>query len=183
MLNIATIITAFRLLLAPVIAFLIVDGEYKGALGVFAVAAASDLVDGTIARRLGLVSEFGARLDAVSDKVLMLAVAVTLAWAGLLPLWLAAGIVVRDLIVLSGAIAYRITVGHVEMAPSMLSKLNTLFEFAVVTAVLVDAVWALGFADWLPSLFAAVFVTIVLSGAQYVWVWARKAASARRVGT
>jgi cardiolipin synthase len=181
-LNIPTIITSLRLLLAPVVALLIADGEHAGALAVFTVAAVSDLLDGTIARRFGLVSELGARLDAIADKTLMLAAAGTLAWCALLPLWLAVAIVGRDLIVLSGAIAYRITVGHVEMAPSMLSKLNTALEFAVVVAVLADAAGMVGLSDWLPWLFAGVFATIVLSGAHYVWVWSRKAASARRVG-
>jgi hypothetical protein len=40
----------------------------------------------------------------------------------------------------------------------------------------------LDLAAWLPAAFAAAFLTIVLSGAQYVWVWSRKAASARRTG-
>ena len=180
--NIPTAITIVRLLLAPVIAYLIVGGDYAGASAVFVVAALSDLVDGAIARRFSLVSEFGARLDAIADKVLMLATAVALAWQGLLPFWLAAAIVLRDVVVLSGAIAYRVAVGHVEMAPSILSKLNTAFEFTVIAAVIVDAAGELDLAAWRPALFGAVFLTIVLSGGHYVWAWARKAASARRAG-
>jgi cardiolipin synthase len=181
--NIPTAITIVRLLLAPVIAYLIVGGDYAGASAVFVVAALSDLVDGAIARRFSLVSEFGARLDAIADKVLMLATAVALAWQGLLPFWLAAAIVLRDVVVLSGAIAYRVAVGHVEMAPSILSKLNTAFEFTVIAAVIVDAAGGvLDLAAWRPALFGAVFLTIVLSGGHYVWAWARKAASARRAG-
>lgn len=180
--NIPTIITIVRLLLAPVVAYLILAGNYAAASAVFVAAALSDVVDGAIARRFSLVSELGARLDAIADKVLVLATALMLAWEGLLPLWLAAAIVIRDAVILSGAIAYRVMVGHVEMAPSLLSKLNTALEFGAVTAVMVDAGGMLDLAAWLPAAFAAAFLTIVLSGAQYVWVWSRKAASARRTG-
>ncbi len=180
--NIPTIITIVRLLLAPVVAYLIIAGNYAAASAVFVAAALSDVVDGAIARRFCLVSELGARLDAIADKVLVLSTALILAWEGLLPLWLAAAIVIRDAVILSGAIAYRVMVGHVEMAPSLLSKLNTALEFGAVTAVMVDASGILDLAAWLPAAFAAVFLTIVLSGAQYVWVWSRKAASARRTG-
>lgn len=180
--NIPTVITIVRLLLAPVVAYLIVACHYAGASVVFVAAALSDFVDGAIARRFSLVSELGARLDAIADKVLVLGAVAVLAWQSLLPLWVAGAIVARDVVVLSGAIAYRVAVGHVEMAPSWLSKLNTAFEFAVVTAVMVNAARIFDLARWLPVLFAAVFLTIVLSGTHYVWVWARKAAAARRSG-
>jgi cardiolipin synthase len=173
--SVPTIITIARLVAAPLIAYLIIRGNYAGASVAFVAAALSDFVDGAIARRFASVSEVGARLDAIADKVLMLATAVALAWNGLLPLWLAAAIVARDLIILSGAIAYRIVLGHVEMAPSMLSRLNRGFEYMVVTAALIDATRTFDLAGWLPALFAAVSITIVLSGAHYVWVWARKA--------
>ena len=177
--NVPTIITIARLLLVPAVAFFIIQGNYAAAAALFVAAALSDLVDGVIARRFGLVTELGARLDAIADKAIMIATAVALAWTGLLPLWVAAAIVARDLIVLSGAIAYRIVVGKVKMAPTFLSKLNTGVEFVVLTAVLVGAARMLDLTAWLPALFAVVFLTIVASGAHYVWVWAWKAAAAR----
>lgn len=180
--NVPTTITIARLLLAPAVSWFIVRSDYGVAATLFVIAALSDLLDGAIARRWALVSEFGARLDAIADKLLMLTAAVALAWQGLLPLWLLAAIVVRDLVVLAGAVAYRIAVGHVEMAPSLLSKLNTALECAVLAAVLLDAAQVVDFAPWLPGLYAAVLLTIVLSGAHYVWVWSRKAAAAHHAG-
>lgn len=178
--NIPTILTIARFFLAPVVSFLIIRESYAAAAAVFAAAALTDFADGVIARRFGLVSELGARLDAIADKAVMLATAAALAWNGLLPLWVAAAIIARDLVVLSGAIAYRIVVGQVQMAPTLLSKLNTGFEFAVLTGVLVDAAGLLDLSVWLPALFVVVFVTIALSGIHYVWVWAWKAVTARR---
>ena len=180
--NTPTILTIARLFLAPVVSFLIIRERYAAAAAVFATAALTDFVDGVIARRFGLVSELGARLDAIADKAVMLATTAAVAWNGLLPLWVAAAIVARDLIVLSGAVAYRIVIGHVKMAPTLLSKLNTGFEFAVLTSVIIDAAGLLDLSVWLPTLFIIVFITIVLSGIHYVWVWAWKAALVRRDG-
>jgi cardiolipin synthase len=98
----------------------------------------------------------------------------------LLPLWLAAAIVLRDIVIAGGAIAYRLLVGHVAMEPTWLSKINTALEFAALAGVLAHAATLIDGSAWLPALFAVVFVTVTASGAQYVWVWGRKAAAAGR---
>ena len=66
----------------------------------------------------------------------MLTATVLLAWQGWLPLWLAAAIVLRDVVIASGAIAYRLVVGHVEMEPTWLSKINTALEFTALAGLL-----------------------------------------------
>lgn len=180
MLNAPNVITVVRVLLIPVIAVLLVRRQYGPALAVFVTAAISDFADGAIARHYRIVSEFGARLDPIADKLTMFTATVLLAWQSWLPLWLAAAIVLRDLIIAGGAIAYRLVVGHVEMAPTWLSKVNTALEFAALAAVLAQAAGLLDARAWLPALFAVVFATVILSGAQYVWAWGRKAAAARR---
>jgi cardiolipin synthase len=92
-------------------------------------------------------------------------------------------IVLRDVVIVSGAVAYHLMVGRVEMSPTWLSKLNTALEFAALTLVLADAANAFDFKSWLPLLFAIVFLTVVASGVQYVWVWSRKAKENARVRT
>jgi cardiolipin synthase len=176
-------ITVFRVLLIPVLAWLLVERNYSGALTVFAIAAASDFVDGVIARRFGFMTEFGARLDPIADKLTMLVTTLMLAAQGVVPVWLAAVIVLRDVVIVSGAVAYHLMVGRVEMSPTWLSKLNTALEFAALTLVLADAANAFDFKSWLPLLFAIVFLTVVASGVQYVWVWSRKAKENARVRT
>jgi cardiolipin synthase len=176
------LITIVRLGLVPVIAWLLVERRYVLALGVFLIAAFSDLADGAIARHYRIVSELGARLDPIADKLTMLAATVLLALQGWIPVWLAIVIVLRDVVIAGGAIAYRFAVGHVEMAPTPLSKINTALEFAVLAGALAHAAELLDAAAWLPPLFAIVFATVVLSGAQYVWVWGAKAAAQRGAG-
>jgi cardiolipin synthase len=178
--NVPNLITIGRTLLIPVIAYLLVQRNYPWALAAFMAAAFSDFADGVIARHYRLVSEFGARLDPIADKLTMFIATVLLAWQGLLPLWLAAAIVARDVVIAGGAIAYRFLVGHVEMEPTWLSKTNTALEFAALAGVLAHAATLIDGSAWLAPLFAVVFVTVTLSGAQYVWVWGRKAAAARR---
>lgn len=178
--NIPNVITVIRVLLIPVIAYLLVEGRYAPALAVFMAAAFSDFADGAIARHYRMVSEFGARLDPIADKLTMLTATVLLAWQSWLPLWLAAAMVLRDVVIAGGAIAYRLVVGHLEMQPTWLSKINTALEFAVLAGVLAQAADLVDARGWLPWLFVVVFVTVVLSGAQYVWAWSRKAIAARR---
>ncbi len=176
MINIPNAITLVRLALVPVTAWLLWDGRYGWALTVFLTAAVSDFLDGAIARTFNQSSDFGAALDPVADKLNMFVATVLLAWQGFLPLWLASAIVLRDVVIVSGAVAYRVRAGHIKIAPTMLSKLNTVIEFTVLLLVMASAAAWIDAGAWLSIVFMLVFATVVASGAQYVWVWGRKAA-------
>ena len=173
--HVPNVITVIRGLLIPVIGALLLQERYVEAFWTLVASALSDLVDGTIARRCNARTRFGAIADPVADKLTMLTVTLLLAWQGLLPVWLATAIVLRDLVIVAGAVAYHRLFGHVEMAPTWLSKLNTLLEFIVLAAVIADVSALLDDRAMLPLLFAALFVTVVISGAQYVWIWGRRA--------
>lgn len=177
--HLPNLITLLRLGLVPVVAVTIVKGAFAAALAAFLAAAVSDLVDGWIARRFGLTSRLGALLDPVADKLAMFVATVALAWHGLVPLWLAAAIVGRDVVIVAGAIAYRLLRGHLEIAPSWLSKVNTAVEFAVLLLALCRGAGWIDGGHWLPALFALALATVVASGAQYVWRWSRKARADR----
>ena len=185
MLNVPNLITLLRLALVPVLAWLLLNERYAAALVVFMVAAASDALDGFIARRYGLSSTFGATLDPIADKLAMFVATVLLAWHGLLPLWLAFAIVLRDVIIVGGVIAYRVLIGRIAMEPTRLSKWNTTLEFAALLLTMAIAARWIPEGEWLGALFVAVGVTVVLSGAQYVWIGGHKAAAdyARRLNT
>lgn len=168
-------ITVVRVLLIPVVGALLVDQRYVEAFWTLVASALSDLVDGQIARRFNARTRFGAIADPVADKLTMLTVTWALAWQGLLPLWLATAIVLRDMVIVVGAVAYQRVFGQVEMAPTRLSKLNTALEFVLLAAVIADAAELFDDRDMLPMLFAVVLTTVVASGVQYVWIWGRRA--------
>jgi cardiolipin synthase len=178
--NVPNAITLARLLLVPVMAYFLAVGAPGVALIVFLVAAVTDLIDGFIARTFGLSSTLGATLDPIADKLNMFVATVLLAWQGLVPLWLAIAIVTRDIVIVGGALAYRLALGHVEMAPTTLSKVNTFIEFSALLLVMATAAEVIDIGAWLPYVFLLVFATVLVSGAQYVWIWGRKAALERR---
>ena len=175
MFTLPNLITIARVLLIPVVAFLLLDHDYKLAFAVFAAAAVGDWLDGFLARRLNQMSQLGAVLDPIADKMTMMIVAILMAAQGLLPIWLAVVIVLRDAVIVAGAVAYRFVVGHIEMAPTRLSKANTFIEFGVLTLALAQAGGLVGVEPWLLPLFVLLFASVLVSGAHYVWVWRRKA--------
>jgi len=170
-------LTLLRFLLIPVLVVLLAQRAYDLAFAVFFVSALSDVADGVIARRWNARTRFGAIADPLADKLTMLAVTLSLAVQGLLPLWLVAAIVVRDLVIVGGALAYHYTVGRYDMAPTLLSKLNTGIEVLALAMVLGSAADIIDASAARPVLFALLMATIVASGAQYVWVWGRRAIS------
>lgn len=173
-------ITAVRVLLVPLIVALLLARDYAPAFWLLLVSAASDFADGVLARRLDARTRFGAIADPLADKLTMLAVAVLLAAQGVIPVWLAVAIALRDAVIVVGALAYHRWCGAVDMAPTRLSKLNTLLEFAALATALGDAAGVLTLPRWEQLLFALVGVSVAASGLQYVWVWSRRAQAARR---
>lgn len=168
-------LTLLRLLLIPVQWVLLVEHRYAAALALFAVSALSDVADGFIARRWNARTRFGEIADPAADKLTMLVVTLTLAAQGWLPVWLAGAIVVRDVVIAGGAVAYHFVVGRYDMAPTLLSKLNTGVEFLVLALVLAGAAGAFDAGVARPALYALLTATVVASGVQYVWVWGRRA--------
>ncbi|WP_435205900.1 CDP-diacylglycerol--glycerol-3-phosphate 3-phosphatidyltransferase [Micromonospora sp. bgisy143] len=102
-LNAANALTALRLVLVPVFAASVIvsgmthAGWRMAACLIFAVASATDLVDGWIARRFGLVTSVGKVADPIADKALTGAALVLLSWYDRLPWWVTALILVREL--------------------------------------------------------------------------------------
>ena len=96
------ILSALRVVAAPIAAVLILDGIDVAALCVFVFAGLSDAADGYLAKRFALTSRFGAWLDPAADKLLMLASFVTLTMVGAVPLWLTVLVIGRDLAIVLG---------------------------------------------------------------------------------
>jgi cardiolipin synthase len=166
------------LLVMPVIWFLI-RAEYQLALLLVVIAGASDWLDGFLARQFGWASRIGGLLDPLADKLLFVSVFAALAWNGLVPGWLFAIVLLRDFVIVSGAIAYELLIGPVEPNPSAVGKLNTVVSLVYLFFVIAWQIWG-----WPPSISvtiagAGVFVVSLVSGMDYVLTWSRLALRAR----
>lgn len=180
--NVPNAITLLRVALIPVLVALIVLGEYEWAFTVFCVSAISDLLDGFIARRFDLRTRFGAIADPLADKATMLAVTLLLGAQGWLPWWFALLLITRDIVIVAGALSYHFYVGHVEMAPTWLSKFNTVLEFLLLAATLGVAAEIVADGPWSDAMIWLTTATLFASGAQYVGVWGWRAYRTRRTG-
>jgi len=168
------LISSFRILLVVPIAMALAHHRLVATLWMFGGAAASDALDGFLARRFGWQTALGGMLDPVADKLLLVTVFVMLAVLGSVPVWLSASVIARDCIIVLGAAAYRILIGPVKARPSLVSKLNTLCQIAFILVVVGTQQFT-----WPPAwgvfLGASVFVTVVVSGIDYVLVYGRLA--------
>jgi cardiolipin synthase len=173
--HVPNLITLARLLAVPVIVYLVLYGAYTAAFWVFLIAGVSDALDGALARRLGLKSVFGAFLDPLADKALLISVYVVLGYVGAITAWLVILIVFRDLLILGGALLFHTMFHRLTVAPLFVSKINTACQIAFATLVLAD----LGLEVALPriqeALIYLVAATTLISGAVYVVKWGRLA--------
>lgn len=178
------LITLMRLLLILPAGWSILAGRFESAFILFLLAGASDGLDGWLARRYGWISRFGAIADPLADKLLVAVVYVALVWIGVLPIWLAALVLGRDLLIVAGASGYHLLVERIEMAPTLLGKICTLAHIVYVGMVLASLTGeplSLLAPLVVPGGWIVAALTLV-SGLDYVRIWAGRAA-ARRAGS
>jgi cardiolipin synthase (CMP-forming) len=173
--QIPNVITTIRILLVVPIAVALVHEQLLLTIGLFAVAAFSDLADGYLAKRFGWQSDLGSVLDPIADKLLMATVFIALAYLRLVPRWLTAAVVARDALIVGAALIYRFWVGPIRGRPSMISKLNTLCQGLFILAVMARAQFDAP-APWMvTALGASVLVTVAISGIDYARVYGPRA--------
>ncbi|KAK0722708.1 hypothetical protein B0T26DRAFT_739843 [Lasiosphaeria miniovina] len=186
--NIYTIpnwLTASRLVAAPFVGYCILHDHYAWALGLFAYAGITDLLDGWIARRWNLGTVVGTVIDPMADKILMTVLTVALATKGALPFWLAGLILGRDFALGIAAIYYRwislpppktmarywdFSLPSAEVRPTTISKYNTALQLGLMGLTTVaPVVPSLDLGTPLGVMQYVVAVTTVWSGASYVY--------------
>ncbi len=171
--HIPNIISALRILLVIPVVMLLLERQYGAALILFAIAGISDGVDGFLAKHFGWQSRLGSILDPLADKLLLVGSFLSLAWLGLIPLALVVAVMLRDVIIVLGAIALHYRYGRFEMQPTRVSKVNTFFQIVLVLAV-VFYHGEFAQVPWIvDSLVYIVWATTLISGANYVWIWGR----------
>ena len=161
-------------LIAPIL-ILILQGDFGWALALFLLAGFSDGLDGYLAKRFSWHTRLGALLDPVADKLLVAGLFITLAYTQDIPVWLAAVVIVRDVVIVAGATVYNFFVRPVEGEPTRVSKLNTALQLLFLLFVISRAGFGWPEPIALTVLGASVLVTVVISGVDYVWSWSRRA--------
>jgi CDP-diacylglycerol--glycerol-3-phosphate 3-phosphatidyltransferase len=160
--NIANALTVLRILLVPVYGWLLLaeggdDARLRfWAAGVFLVATLSDRVDGDIARRRGLITDFGKVADPIADKALMGMAFVGLSLLGELPWWVTLLVLVREL----GVTVLRFfVIRHGVMPAGRGGKLKTVLQSVTLTLFSLP-LWVMPLSGlWV----AAAWVTMVLA--------------------
>ena len=178
--HIPNIICILRILLVVPIVITLRDGEFTIALVLIFIAGFSDVLDGFLARQFDWRTRLGGLLDPLADKLLLVTVMLTLTSLDLVPWWLTFVVIGRDVVIISGAIAYNLLIEMVKPEPTIISKINTMLQLLYI--VLVIAQQAFGWPPAIAIILAGtgVFCTSVVSGMDYVMSWSRKAIAATR---
>lgn len=130
--NIANGLTTTRVLLVPLFAYQLIEGNFRYALLVFAVCGVSDMLDGLLARWLRQRTLLGFLLDPIADKILMATSFVVLAIVKVVPAWLTIMIVSRDLFILAGSVLVLLILGTGEIEVTGTGKVNTFVQIGTV---------------------------------------------------
>ena len=152
--TIANVVSFIRLLMIPVyFVLLMLDYSIAAAL-VFGIAAATDFVDGQIARRTNTVTKLGKILDPAVDRLLMIMGVLGVFVVGRLPLWIIALVLVRDLVLLFGG-AFLLDKYNIRIDVILPGKVVTTLMFLgffglMMNWPLVDGLGVVSF-DWLPG--------------------------------
>jgi cardiolipin synthase (CMP-forming) len=173
--HLPNLICLFRVLLVWPVAVTLHNGQHLAALGLFVVAAVSDGLDGYLAKRFNWTSDLGKFLDPLADKLLLITVFVQAAWLGLVPWWLTAAVVARDVMIGVGALIFRLWFGPLHGRPTVISKVNTAAQLLYVALVLLAAASGVPPREILDACALITFATTVLSGVHYLVTFTRRA--------
>lgn len=169
--HLPNIITLSRIAAIVPICWLLWQDNYLPALICLVLAGLSDGVDGYLARRFGWHTQLGAVLDPLADKLFIVSLTVLFAVKGALPMWLMWLILGRDVVIVSGALLYRLVTGALEMKPLLISKANTALQILLLAFTLLH----LGFYTLPPVVLEGlqwlVAATSLFSGLAYVCLW------------
>jgi len=149
----ATKITVARIFMIPLFVMMAIyygrsvargaplEWQRYAAIAIFVIAAASDGIDGYIARHWNQRSRLGEILDPIADKGLLLAGIITLTvtnWTYELPVWFAVLVIARDVIVVAGATTLQVLNGHVHLHPSWTGKTATVTQMVALSLVMLQ---------------------------------------------
>lgn len=174
--NLPNAISIGRLLVVPVIVWLILDQRFGAAFWLFLAACISDAVDGYIAKRFKAQTVFGGFIDPLADKALLVSTYISLGHEGFLDLWLVILVVFRDLLIVGGALLFYTITHSLTMKPLTISKITTVAQIGLAVVVLGDVGLGVSVPGLTTGAVAVVAITTLSSGAAYVVMWTKRAA-------
>jgi cardiolipin synthase len=161
---------------SPLLVWLLLQHRFREALLLVLLAGLTDWFDGFAARRLGAAGSTGAVLDPLADKALLVTLFVVLGVLYLIPRWLVELVIGRDLVIVVGSLLLRAFRGKQRFVPSLVGKISTFFQIALVVAVLIEASWPNAFFSWLTGFgFVSNAILTTVSGLGYVLLGIRLA--------
>jgi len=166
--NLPNGLSLLRILLIPVFVIFCLDKKFDRALIVFLIAAASDALDGFLARVLKQKTVIGAYLDPIADKLLLITAFITLSILKFIPGWVSVVVISRDIIITTGIVVLFLIDTKVDIKPVLLSKINTMCQTLTIILVLYFSHDFKNYPFLCYFLWVTVFFTF-LSGAQYIY--------------
>jgi cardiolipin synthase (CMP-forming) len=179
---IPNVLTVFRfILIVPFLMFLYYH-ECVKAFYIFLLAGFTDGLDGWLARQFHWQSQLGSFIDPLADKLLVASSFISLALMNELPWWLVILVFMRDLTISAGIVAwYWFLQRKLDFAPTLLSKVNTSLQLALVTLCL----FKLAFFEIIPYLINTLIIITAITTSftyiDYVCTWGKKAYSIARL--
>ena len=168
-------ICIFRIILVLPIVIYLINEKYIDSLILIALAGISDFLDGFLARKNNWRSELGATLDPIADKFLLITLFISLYIMQLIPYWLTAVVIMRDVMIAFGLFLYNYFVEKPKSRPTFISKLNTFLQIFFLLFVIASQIIMQPFQILALILGAIVFATSVLSCLDYWITWSIKA--------
>ena len=167
--NVANLLTVLRIALVPVFVFALVQNDGRAAswrwiaTGLFALAIATDKLDGDLARKHGLVTDFGKMADPIADKALIGSALIGLSVLGVLPWWVTIVILAREL----GITLLRfLVIRHGVIPASRGGKAKTFVQSLAIWLYLMPVAGLLGTIRW--WLMGLAVLLTVATGLDYV---------------
>lgn len=168
-------LTFFRILLVIPFAWTLANDQYRSALVLFFVAAATDGLDGLLARVCNWKTRLGAIADPLADKLLMLTTFLMLSLTDVLPLWLFGLVLGRDLVIVGGGLLFHHLIGPFDVRPTVFGKLNTLVQIMAALAVMAaEAGFSMPARTHELAIWSVASLAVI-SGSHYVGLWGLKA--------
>ena len=166
--NIPNILTILRFILIPIILYFIFKGNYLLGFIFFTISGVTDILDGAIARKFNLITNFGKLMDPLADKLTQISVLASLVFQKIIPFWILVVVLLKELLMIIGA---SFLYGKdVVVYSKWYGKLATvLFYLAIVVTLFIKQLALTGIWEYLDlGIYCCALVCTVFSLVMYV---------------